>query len=158
MPHEDARKAIDRLQEAGLIFRRKQSAIEMYMFKHALVQDTAYASMLRSERQPLHARIAKTLATKFIDVAEGAPEIIAYHYTQAREVRPAIHIGSRLARSEQAIGLYGSDYPFQSALKLLEELPEDKGAVRTGDTDSTIVLQRIDGSQGFWRGRDQCLH
>src|SRR5262249_32217366 len=68
LPHDDVRKAIDRLQEAGLIFRREHSAIEMYIFKHALVQDTAYASMLRSERQPLHARIAKTLATRFIDV------------------------------------------------------------------------------------------
>jgi predicted ATPase len=127
LPHGDVRKAIDRLQEAGLIFRRKQSAIEMYMFKHALVQDTAYASMLRSERQPLHARIAKTLATKFIDVAEGAPEIIAYHYTQAREVRPAIQYWLKAGQEASKRSAFMEAIThFQSALKLLEELPEDK--------------------------------
>jgi len=127
LPHEDVRKAIDRLQQVGLIFRREQSAIEMYVFKHALVQDTAYASMLRSERQPLHARIAKTLATKFVDVADGAPEIIAYHYTQAREVRPAIQYWLKAGQQASRRSAFMEAIThFQSALKLLEELPEDK--------------------------------
>jgi predicted ATPase len=127
LPHEDVREAIDRLQEAGLIFRREQSAIEMYTFKHALVQDTAYASMLRSERQPLHARIAKTLATKFIDVAEGAPEIVAYHYTQAREARSAIQYWLKAGQhaSKRSAFMEATTH-FQAALKLLEELQEDK--------------------------------
>jgi class 3 adenylate cyclase/predicted ATPase/ABC-type lipoprotein export system ATPase subunit len=127
MPHEDVREAIDGLQEAGLILRREQSAIEMYTFKHALVQDTAYASMLRSERQPLHARIAKTLATKFIDVAEGAPEIVAYHYTQAREAGLAIQYWLKAGQhaSKRSAFMEATTH-FQTALKLLEELPEDK--------------------------------
>jgi predicted ATPase len=110
-----------------LIFRREHSAIEMYIFKHALVQDTAYASMLRSERQPLHARIAKTLATRFIDVAEGAPEIVAYHYTQAREVRLAIQYWLKAGQqvSKRSAFMEAITH-FQTALKLLEELPEDK--------------------------------
>ena len=130
MPNADVRDAIDRLQEAGLIFRREQSAIEMYAFKHALVQDTAHASMLRSERQPLHARIARTLATKFIDVAEGAPEIVAYHYTQAREIKPAIQqwlkAGQQTSRRSAFMEAVSH---FQTALKLLEELPEEKERV-----------------------------
>src|SRR5262249_7284 len=127
LPHDDVRKAIDRLQEVGLIFRREHSAIEMYIFKHALVQDTAYASMLRSERQPLHARIAKTLATRFIDVAEGAPEIVAYHYTEAREVRLAIQYWLKAGQqvSKRSAFMEAITH-FQTALKLLEELPEDK--------------------------------
>jgi predicted ATPase/class 3 adenylate cyclase len=127
LPGEDVRKAIDRLQETGLIFRREQSAIETYTFKHVLVQETAYASMLRSERQPLHARIAKTLATKFIDVGEGAPEIIAYHYTQAREVRPAIQYWLKAGQQASKRSAFMEAIThFQAALKLLEELPEDK--------------------------------
>src|SRR4029078_5806347 len=90
-PREDVRAAVDRLREAGLLSRREFSATETYAFKHALVQETAYGSMLRSERQPLHLRIAETLSSKFVDVAEGAPEVVAYHFTQAREITPAIH-------------------------------------------------------------------
>ena len=90
-PPQEVRAAVDRLREAGLLSRREFSAIETYSFKHALVQETAYSSMLRSERQPLHLRIAETLSTKFVDVAEGAPEVVAYHYTQAREITPAIN-------------------------------------------------------------------
>jgi predicted ATPase/class 3 adenylate cyclase len=127
LPHEDVREAIDRLQEAGLILRREHSAIEMYMFKHALVQDTAYASMLRSERPPLHARIAETLATKFIDVAEGAPEVVAYHFTQARQTVPAVHHWLRAGRQASKRSAFMEAIThFQTALKLLVELPEDK--------------------------------
>src|SRR5262249_43418306 len=130
MPPTELRDGIDRLQEAGLIFRREQTAIEMYAFKHALVQDTAYASMLRSERQPLHARIAKTLTTKFIDVAEGAPEIVAYHYTQAREIKPAIQQWLKAGQQTSRRSAFMEAIThFQTALQLLEELPEDKERV-----------------------------
>lgn len=127
MSRKDVREAIDRLQEAGLIFRREQSAVETYTFKHALVQDTAYASMLRSERPPLHRRIAETLARKFVDVAEGAPEVVAYHYTQAREITPAINYWLKAGR--QASGrsaVMEAMTHIQTALKLLDELPQDR--------------------------------
>src|SRR5262249_29610105 len=125
LPPEDVRKAVGRLQKAGVILRREQSAIEMYSFKHALVQDAAYASMLRSERQPLHARIAKMLATKFVDI--GAPEIVAYHYMQAGEVRPAIQYWLKAGQqaSKQSAFVEAIAH-FQAGLKLQEELPEDK--------------------------------
>jgi predicted ATPase/class 3 adenylate cyclase len=127
LPHQDVRKAINRLQQAGLILRSEQSAIEMYTFKHALVQDTAYASMLRSERQPLHARIARTLSTKFIDVAEGSPEIVAYHYTQAREIKPAIQFWLKAGQQASKRSAFMEAIThFQTALKLLDDLPEDK--------------------------------
>src|SRR5262249_49937700 len=130
LPHEDVRKAISRLEEAGLIFRREHCAIEIYMFKHALVQDAAYASMLRSERQPLHERIARTLATKFIDVAERAPEILAYHYDQAREVGTAIQYWLKAGQQAGKRSAFMEAIThFQTALKLLEELPGDKERV-----------------------------
>jgi len=125
-PPQDVRVAVDRLREAGLLSRREFSAIETYSFKHALVQETAYASMLRSERQPLHLRIAETLSSKFVDVAEGAPEVVAYHYAQAREIAPAIHHwlkAGRLAGKRSAF--MEAITHFQTALKLLEELPAD---------------------------------
>ena len=118
---------MDRLREAGLLSRREFSAIETYSFKHALVQETAYASMLRSERQPLHLRIAETLSTKFVDVAEGAPEVVAYHYTQAREITPAINHWLKAGRQASKRSAFMEAVThFETALKLLEELPQDK--------------------------------
>jgi len=124
-PHE-VRAAVDRLREAGLLSRREFSAIETYSFKHALVQETAYASMLRSERLPLHQRIAETLSTKFVDVAEGAPEVVAYHYTQAREIAPAINYWLKAGRQAGKRSAFMEAVThFETALKLLGELPQD---------------------------------
>jgi predicted ATPase len=126
-PPEEVRASVDRLREAGLLSRREFSAIETYSFKHALVQQTAYASMLRSERQPLHLRIAETLSTKFIDVAEGAPEVVAYHYTQARETTPAINHWLKAGRQASKRSAFMEAVThFETALKLLEELPQDR--------------------------------
>lgn len=54
-----------------------------YVFKHALVQDTAYASLLRSRRQRIHADIARALEARFANQIEVAPAIIAHHFTEA---------------------------------------------------------------------------
>jgi class 3 adenylate cyclase/predicted ATPase len=128
LPRQDVHAAVDSLQKAGLLLRREFSAVETYTFKHALVQETAYASMLRSERMPLHRRIAETLATKFVDVREGAPEVVAYHYTQAREITPAVNYWLKAARqaSKRSASIEAATH-IQTALKLLEELPEDRG-------------------------------
>jgi class 3 adenylate cyclase/predicted ATPase len=127
LPREDVRRAVDCLREAGLLSRREFSAVETYSFKHALVQETAYASMLRSERRPLHLRIAGTLATKFVDVAEGAPEVVAYHYTQARETTPAINYWLKAGRQASKRSAFMEAIThFQTAITLLEALPEDK--------------------------------
>ncbi len=127
LSREDIHTAVDSLQKAGLLLRREFSAIETYSFKHALVQETAYASMLRSERLPLHHRIAETLASKFVDVAEGAPEVVAYHYTQAREITPAISYWLKAGRqASRRSAFIEATTHIQTALKLLEELPQDR--------------------------------
>src|SRR5262249_945586 len=61
-----------------------------YIFKHALIQDTAYESMLKSRRQYLHERIAQTLAERFSEIAETQPELLAHHCTEAGLVGPAV--------------------------------------------------------------------
>jgi class 3 adenylate cyclase/predicted ATPase len=127
LPSQEIHMAVDSLQKAGLLLRRELSPTETYIFKHALVQETAYASMLRSERLPLHRRIAETLATKFVDVAEGAPEIVAYHYTQAHEISLAIGYWLKAARqASRRSAFMEATTHIQTALKLLEELPKDK--------------------------------
>src|SRR5271169_103611 len=84
------RTALAQLEESELVFRSGEPSVARYTFKHALVQDTAYESLLKSRRQILHRRIAVTLREKFADVAEAEPELLAHHFTQAGLVEPAI--------------------------------------------------------------------
>jgi class 3 adenylate cyclase/predicted ATPase len=79
----DARLASDmqQLEESELVFRRGVSPEATYTFKHALVQDTAYQSLLKSRRQQIHAIIASELETKFRDIVNAEPETLAHHCT-----------------------------------------------------------------------------
>ena len=80
---EPVASALDRLIAAGLLFRQGVPPHASYLFKHALVQDAAYSTLLRSRRQQLHGRIATTLESQFPEIAAGQPEIVARHYTEA---------------------------------------------------------------------------
>jgi predicted ATPase len=82
--------ALDRLFQAGLLFRQGVPPQASYLFKHALVQDAAYGTLLREPRRALHARIAETLESQFAEIAESQPEILAHHYTEAGLTEAAI--------------------------------------------------------------------
>jgi class 3 adenylate cyclase/predicted ATPase len=121
----ELRRAIDHLQGSGLLFRRDGDIVETYFFKHALVQDAAYASLLRDDRRKLHLRIAEALSTKFHHVSESSPEIIAYHYTEARETKPAVLYWLKAGQHAiERTAFVEAITHFQTALKLLSELPE----------------------------------
>ena len=83
MPQQKLDNALEQLVAAELIFRRGTSPDAEYTFKHALVQDAAYSTMLRSRRQPLHGRIATTLESRFPEIVAADPEILAQHCTEA---------------------------------------------------------------------------
>jgi class 3 adenylate cyclase/tetratricopeptide (TPR) repeat protein len=75
--------ALSRLIDAELIYRRGSASDASYEFKHALVQDAAYASLLRAKRQQFHSQIAQVLEKGFSKSTETEPEILAHHYTEA---------------------------------------------------------------------------
>jgi class 3 adenylate cyclase len=79
----ETEEALGRLVAAGLVFQRGVAPTAEYQFKHALVQDTAYGSLLRGPRQALHARIAAAIEARDRDIAERAPELIAHHLAEA---------------------------------------------------------------------------
>ena len=79
----DLDAALEQLVQAGLLFRRGTRARSTLAFKHALVRDAAYASLLRSRRQELHGRIAQTIEKSFPARAAAEPEIVAQHLTEA---------------------------------------------------------------------------
>ncbi|HEY0524982.1 MAG TPA: adenylate/guanylate cyclase domain-containing protein [Stellaceae bacterium] len=82
-------EALAQLVEAELVLQRGTPPHSTYLFKHALVQEAAYSTMLRSKRQQLHLRCARTLAERFAGLAETQPELFAHHYTEAALPEPA---------------------------------------------------------------------
>ena len=81
--------ALGQLMAAELIHGRGSPPEATYVFKHALVQDTAYASLIRSRRQRIHADIAQAMEERFADQVEAAPAIVAHHYAEAGLAEPA---------------------------------------------------------------------
>jgi class 3 adenylate cyclase/predicted ATPase len=88
-PEAELGAALDRLVHAGLLFRQGTPPHATYLFKHALVQDAAYGTLLREPRRALHARIAEALENQFAEVAEARPEILAHHCTEAGLIEKA---------------------------------------------------------------------
>ena len=88
-PEMDLTLALDRLISAGLVFRQGAPPHATYLFKHALVQDTAYGTLLREPRHALHARIAETLESQFAELTETRPELLARQCTDAGLIQKA---------------------------------------------------------------------
>ena len=82
--------ALDQLREAGLLFCRGIAPHASYLFKHALVQDAAYSTLLRGRRQELHGRVAAALEEHFADLVERQPELLAHHLTAAGDAERAV--------------------------------------------------------------------
>ena len=88
-PEAELGSALDRLIAAGLLFCQGVPPQATYLFKHALVQDAAYGTLLREPRHALHAHIAETLESQFAEIAERQPELLARHCTEAGLIEKA---------------------------------------------------------------------
>jgi class 3 adenylate cyclase len=86
----DLETALAQLTNAGLLFCRGLPPQSSYLFKHALVQDAAYGTLLRRRRQQLHGRIAAALEQQFADLVERQPELLAHHLTGAGDTERAV--------------------------------------------------------------------
>ena len=93
---------LDRLAEAGLLFCRGVVPLSSYLFKHALLQEAAYGTLLRTRRQELHARVAAVLEQHFADLVERQPELLAHHLTAADDTERAANQWLRAGRHAAA--------------------------------------------------------
>ena len=89
LPESELNSGLDRLLQSGLLSRQGAPPHATYLFKHALVQDAAYGTLLREPKRALHARIAEVLEAQFADVIEGEPELLARHCTDAGMIEKA---------------------------------------------------------------------
>jgi len=116
--------ALDRLVQAGLLFRQGVPPQASYLFKHALVQDAAYGTLLREPRRALHARIAEILEIRFAETAESQPEILARHCTEAGLIEEAAGLwGKAGERSLERSALVEAAEQFTRALDQIATLP-----------------------------------
>lgn len=114
-------QALARLVEAELLYQRGLSPQVRYVFKHALVQDTAYQSLLKSIRQQYHQQIAQVLTERFADTVETQPELVAHHYTEAGLGEHALPYWQRAGERAVQLPAYAEAVRFyQLALQTLE--------------------------------------
>jgi class 3 adenylate cyclase/tetratricopeptide (TPR) repeat protein len=101
-PEAELQSELNRLVVAGLLFRQGVTPHATYLFKHALVQDAAYGTLLREPRRTLHARIVETLESQFLEIAESRPELLARHCTEAGLIEKGIGYWLRAGRNAAA--------------------------------------------------------
>jgi tetratricopeptide (TPR) repeat protein len=118
-------RGLVQLVQAGVLYQRGALPQATYLFKHALIQEAAYQSLLRSTRQQFHQQIAQVLAAQFPDLAETQPELLAQHYTEAGLTEPAVGYWQRAADRSNALSAYMEMVAYcNKGLDVLQTLPD----------------------------------
>jgi tetratricopeptide (TPR) repeat protein len=130
MPGDEAhlRAALDRLVDAGILY----AAGDRYLFKHALLQDAAYESMLQSRRQELHERVARVLERGFDELVEVEPETVARHLTAAGRATEAIPHWLNAGERALDVAAYAeAEAHLVAGVRLVPELPDEHARRQT---------------------------
>jgi class 3 adenylate cyclase/predicted ATPase len=126
LPEDELQAALARLVASELVFQRGTPPDAAYAFKHALVQDAAHGSLLRSTRQQLHARIVEALETHSPELMDTQPELFAQHYAEAGLVEKSVACWSKAGhRSAARSAMAEAAAQFQKGLDQLALLPDD---------------------------------
>jgi class 3 adenylate cyclase/predicted ATPase len=150
LDEETFQQGLRQLVEAELLYQRGLPPQATYLFKHALVQDAAYQSLLKSKRQQLHQQVAQVLRERFAEITEAHPEILAHHYTEAGLLAQAIpywqQAGERAAQRSaniEAIAHLGK------GLELLKTLPDTPERAQQELTLQTTLGPVLIATKGF---------
>jgi predicted ATPase len=149
-PEAEVQSALNRLVEAGLFFSQGTLPHATYLFKHALVQDAAYGTLLREPRRALHARIAETLESQFVDIAESQPELLARHYTEAGLIEKAAGLwGKAGQRSLQRSAAVEASQQLTRALNQIALLPSIPALRRQETTFQVALANALIHTKGY---------
>jgi len=127
-PAAELRQALRELVRAGLVERSGVPPDSHYLFKHALIRDAAYESLLKREREALHGRIAGALGERFPETAASEPALVAYHLTESGAIAAAVPLWAEAGRraAAQAAHAEAASY-LRTALDLVRRTPADAG-------------------------------
>jgi tetratricopeptide (TPR) repeat protein len=121
---DELQAALGRLVSAELLYARGVTPEASYVFKHVLVRDVAYGTLLKSQRRKLHYRIAETLTERFPETVASAPELVARHYTEAALPAQAVRYWRRAGRSANERSAYAEAIShLNKGLELVKNLP-----------------------------------
>ncbi|MET0943704.1 MAG: adenylate/guanylate cyclase domain-containing protein, partial [Mesorhizobium sp.] len=124
MPEAELGSVLDRLIQAGLLFKLGSPPNATYLFKHALVRDASYGTLLREPRRAFHARIAEAVESQFAETAESQPERLAHHCTEAGLIEKAAALwGKAGQRSLARSALVEATVQLTRALSQIATLP-----------------------------------
>src|SRR5215831_5063626 len=140
MPRERLEDALGQLVRSELIFRRGESPHSVYTFKHTLIRDAAYASLLKSRRVHLHAAIASALEQQLPEILQTQPETLAHHLTEAGLIEKAIGYWLQAGKNAalRSANLEAIAH-LQRGIELTCRLPADEGRDRS-ELDLQLLL------------------
>jgi predicted ATPase len=126
---ETVQSSLAQLVDAELLYQRGRPPRATYIFKHALIQDTAYASLLRSTRQQVHQQVADVLATEFPENVGGQSVVVAHHYMEAGLYEQALAYWKQSGQEALERSAYQEAVAcFEQALAALDYLPKSREA------------------------------
>jgi len=166
LPEADLGAALDRLVQAELVFRRSDAPGTSYRFKHALVREAAYGSLLKARRRDLHRVIATALERQFPAIVTAEPEIVAHHFTESGLPARAVEYWLKAARSamERSAVVEVVNHA-RTALELVESLSDEAGRAQMEIELQALrgtALQALQGwgaketGEAFSRARELC--
>ena len=131
LSEDELKRALAQLVASELVFQRGMPPTAVYSFKHALVRDAAYGSLLRGSRRQWHARIGQALEGQSRGLTETQPEVLAWHYTEAGLAEKAVTFWAKAGRRSAArSALAEAEAQFQKALDQAALLPESAASLR----------------------------
>jgi class 3 adenylate cyclase/predicted ATPase len=149
-PEDQLRDALDQLVSSELVFRRGTPPDATYSFKHALVRDAAYSTLLKARRQPLHARIAKVLEDLFPETADAQPELLAHHCTEAASLEKAIQFRRKAAiRAASRYAHLEAIAHATQGLELIQRLPSNPARQGQALDLQSVLTQELARLKGY---------
>jgi predicted ATPase len=126
-PEAELGSALDRLTAAGLLFRQGIPPHAVYLFKHALVRDATYGTLLRGRRQELHGRVVSVLQRDFPELIVNQPEVLAHHCSEGGMIPEAIeYCLSASKRATAAFNTIEASVHLRRGMTLVEQLPSSE--------------------------------
>ncbi len=143
-------QGLRQLVEVELLYQRGLPPHATYLFKHALIQDTAYQSLLKSKRQQLHQQIAQVLEEQFPETQETQPELLAHHYTEAGLIAQAIPYWQQAGeRASQSSAYVEAISHLTTGLELLKALPDTPERTQQELFLQLTLAQALTATKGF---------
>jgi class 3 adenylate cyclase/predicted ATPase len=150
LSEQQLREALEQLTHSGLLFVQSVAPQSIYTFKHALVQDAAYGTLLRNQRQQLHAGVAAVLEQRFPEIVIAQPELLAHHATEAGLAERAIRYWRRAGeRAAERSANSEAIAHLTRGLELLKTLPESPQRDEQELAFQDALVSPLQVSRGF---------